>query len=68
MNVHSLMQICNRWYIIVEDVNKGEGLTPSNIRVIRPGDGLPPKYYDILLGRKFSCDVKKGTPMSLELA
>jgi len=53
---------------IVEDVNKGEELTPVNIRVIRPGDGLLPKYYDILLGRKFSCDVKKGTPMSWELA
>ena len=52
---------------IVEDVNKGEELTPVNIRVIRPGDGLLPKYYDILLGRKFSCDVKKGTPMSWEL-
>jgi len=51
---------------IVEDVNKGEELTPTNIRVIRPGDGLPPKYYDILLGRKFSCDVRKGTPMSWE--
>jgi|TARA_Y100000294_G_scaffold115859_1_gene107445 N-acetylneuraminate synthase len=51
---------------IVEDVNKGEELTSANIRVIRPGDGLPPKYYDILLGRKFSCDVRKGTPMSWE--
>lgn len=52
---------------IVEDVKEGDELTPKNIRVIRPGDGLSPKYYDILLGKNISRNVKKGTPMSWEL-
>jgi sialic acid synthase SpsE len=51
---------------MAEDVNKGEELTTASIRVIRPGDGLLPKYYDILVGRKFSCDVRDGTLMSWE--
>lgn len=50
-----------------EDVKKGELLTSDNIRSIRPGLGLPPKYYDILLGRKVSQDIKKGTPVSWDL-
>ncbi len=51
---------------IVEDVKEGDELTLKNIRVIRPGDGLSPKYYDILLGKNISRNVKKGTPMSWE--
>ncbi len=51
---------------IVEDVKEGDELTPKNIRVIRPGNGLSPKYYDILLGKNISHNVKKGTPMSWE--
>lgn len=46
---------------VVEDMKAGEVLTEKNIRSIRPGLGLPPKYYDILLGKKIKYDVKKGT-------
>ncbi|MFQ5685287.1 MAG: pseudaminic acid synthase [Candidatus Scalindua sp.] len=49
---------------VVEDVKEGEELTPQNIRIIRPGNGLSPRHYDILLGRKVSCHVKRGNPMS----
>ncbi|MBS1257206.1 MAG: Pseudaminic acid synthase [Candidatus Scalindua arabica] len=49
---------------IVEDVKVGDKLTSKNIRVVRPGNGLSPKYYDLLLGRKVSCNLRKGTPMS----
>ena len=49
---------------IAENMKKGDMLTENNLRIIRPGLGLPPKYYDILIGRKVKCDVKKGTPMS----
>lgn len=51
---------------VVEDVKKGEEFTPENIRVIRPGYGLSPKYKDILSGKIASCDIKRGTPMSWE--
>ena len=48
----------------VKDIKKGEAFTPENIRIIRPGGGLPPKYHDVLLGKKASCDIKRGTPMN----
>lgn len=52
---------------ISEDIKAGEVLTDKNMRAIRPGFGLPPKYYDILLGKRVLTDVKKGTPVTWEL-
>lgn len=52
---------------ITEDVHAGEALSVSNLRAIRPGLGLPPKFYDLLLGKKVSRDVKRGTPVSWDL-
>jgi N-acetylneuraminate synthase len=46
---------------IAKDISAGTELTPENMRIIRPGLGLPPKYYEILLGRKTKIDLKKGT-------
>ena len=46
---------------IAEDMKAGDLLTPKNLRSVRPGMGLHPKYYDQLLGRKVKVDVKKGT-------
>ena len=48
---------------VTKDIKKGEEFTTKNIRIIRPGNGLPPKYFDVLLGKKASCDMKKGTPI-----
>lgn len=52
---------------IAQDLEAGDELTPQNLRRIRPGHGLPPKYYDQLLGRKVSKPVRRGTPMSWDL-
>ena len=52
----------------VKDIKKGEAFTPENIRIIRPGGGLPPKYHDMLLGKRASCPIKKGTPIGWEMA
>ncbi|MBM7866716.1 pseudaminic acid synthase [Heliobacterium gestii] len=49
------------------DMGAGERFTPENLRVIRPGDGLPPKYYDLLLGRPLIRDAAKGTPVTWDL-
>ncbi len=46
---------------IAEDVKAGDVLTKENLRIVRPGYGLPPKYYELLVGRKVNRDVKKGT-------
>jgi N-acetylneuraminate synthase len=52
---------------IVEDLVAGAEITSQNVRAIRPGAGLAPKYFDILLGKKVKSSIKKGTPVSWEL-
>ena len=47
---------------ITKDLKEGDVLTKENLRVIRPGYGLAPKYYEQLLGRKAAMDIKAGTP------
>jgi N-acetylneuraminate synthase len=49
------------------DIKAGDVLTAKNLRCIRPGSGLSPKYRDVLLGRTVRCDVMRGTPMSWDL-
>lgn len=45
-------------------IKKGECFTEENIRVIRPGYGLEPKYYDRIIGSKALCDIDFGTPIA----
>jgi pseudaminic acid synthase len=52
---------------IAEDMKKGEVLNEKNLRIVRPGMGLAPKYYEILLGKKVNQDVNKGTAVSWKL-
>lgn len=52
---------------IVQDLKAGDVLTRENVRAIRPGLGLPTKFYDVLLGKKIVRDVKKGMPVKWEL-
>lgn len=59
--------VFRRSIYVVHDLKAGDVLTRENVRCIRPGRGLPPKYFDILLGRQVKQDVKKGTPMSWDL-
>jgi sialic acid synthase SpsE len=42
-------------------------LTPQNLRAIRPGHGLPPRFYDEVLGKPVAKAVKRGTPLSWDL-
>ncbi len=51
---------------ISENVQKGDMLTPKNIKVVRPGYGLDPVYYDRILGRKFNNHYIKGTRLTLD--
>jgi len=48
----------------VKDVKKGEIITKEHVRSIRPGYGLPPKYYNKILGNIARYDMKEGTPLS----
>ncbi|MEY2632894.1 MAG: hypothetical protein RIR00_1548 [Pseudomonadota bacterium] len=60
-------RVFRRSLYVVRDLEAGEVLSPDNLRAIRPGFGLPPKYYETLLGKRVSRPVKRGTPMSWEL-
>jgi pseudaminic acid synthase len=51
---------------VTEDIKKGDVFSEKNLKVIRPGDGLQPKYYEILMGQKASRDYKKGSPLKFE--
>jgi pseudaminic acid synthase len=51
---------------VVNDIKSGEKFDSTNLRVIRPGDGLQPKYYETILGKKASKDIKAGTPLTWE--
>lgn len=57
----------SRSLFVVKDIKTGEILTEKNIRSIRPGYGLHPKYLKEILGRKVRKDVKKGTPVGWDL-
>jgi pseudaminic acid synthase len=52
---------------VVRDIRKGERADAGNVRAIRPGAGLPPKYLESVLGREAKADIKKGTPVSWDL-
>ena len=56
-----------RSVFVVQDIRAGEILTEDNIRIIRPSNGLAPKYYDLVLGKKAVSDLKRGTPLSMEM-
>jgi N-acetylneuraminate synthase len=59
--------VFRRSIYVAADLAAGDVLTVENLRCVRPGLGLPPKYYDMLLGRQVKQSVKKGTPMTWEL-
>lgn len=56
-----------RSLFVVADINAREELTDENIKSIRPGFGLEPKYLEVILGKKAKKDLKKGTPLSWDL-
>ncbi|MGQ9499712.1 MAG: pseudaminic acid synthase [Dissulfurimicrobium sp.] len=55
-----------RSLFVVKDIEKGEIITTENIRSIRPGYGISPKYYYKVLGMKANKDLKRGTPLRWE--
>lgn len=56
-----------RSLFVVEDVKKGELFTKKNIKSIRPGIGLHPKYYEKVLGKKAKVAISKGTPLTWQI-
>lgn len=52
---------------VVRNIKKGERFTKENIRSIRPGYGLEPRYWYDVIGKKAASDIKKGTPLFWKL-
>lgn len=52
---------------IVKDIKAGEALTGENLRAIRQGFGLPPRNFELCLGKKVNRDLKRGTALSWDV-
>ena len=52
---------------VVKDIQEGQKFTHENVRVIRPGNGMPTKYFDTVLGRTARISIKAGTPLTWEM-
>lgn len=52
---------------VVEAVTAGQVLTRENVRAIRPGLGLPTKYFDVVVGKRVARDVARGTALTWDL-
>lgn len=59
--------VFRRSLYVVQDMKSGDVLTPDNLRSIRPGYGLAPKFIDLFLGKPIRVDVRKGTPLDWRL-
>lgn len=52
---------------IAQDMKAGDELTTSNLRLVRPGFGLPPSFFDALVGKRVARDLVAGTPASWDI-
>ncbi len=60
-------RIYSRSLYVVEDVKVGDIISERNVRSIRPGYGLHPKFLIDILGKKFNQDVEKATPIAFSM-
>ena len=60
-------RVFRRSIFVANDISAGEKFTEQNIRIVRPGNGAPPSMYDKILGKFAKADLKKGTPLSLDV-
>ncbi|MBK6951032.1 MAG: pseudaminic acid synthase [Crocinitomicaceae bacterium] len=56
----------SRSLFVAEDMKAGDIITDKNVRSVRPGFGLHPKYLSELIGKKVKLDLAKGTPLNLD--
>lgn len=52
---------------VVKNVAEGEMFTSENVRSIRPGFGLAPKHYEVILGKKAKQNIERGTPLTFDV-
>ena len=59
-------KIFRRSIFVVRDIKRGEKLTKKNIKRIRPGYGLEPKFFDKVLGKKTKKNLYAGNPLKIQ--
>jgi len=59
--------VFRRSIYVARDLKQGELFTSENLRCVRPGLGLAPKFYETVLSRRASRDIRRGTPLSWDL-
>jgi len=52
---------------VVKNMESGEEFSEKNVRIIRPGIGMPPKHFTEIIGKKASQNIERGTPLDWEL-
>lgn len=66
-NAEEGSRIFRRSLYIAEDMKAGDVLNEANMRIVRPGYGLEPKFFQMLLGKRVRYDVMKGTRVTWDL-
>jgi pseudaminic acid synthase len=60
-------RVFRRSLFVVKDMKTGDAFDETHVRSIRPGYGLPPKYLDVLVGKRIDRPLKRGTPLTWDL-
>ncbi len=60
-------RVFSRSLFAVKDIAEGEEFNAENVRSIRPGHGLPPKYLKDILGKKATQSIQRGCPLTWSL-
>jgi len=66
-NSEAKSKLFKRSIYVSRDIRSGEILTKDHLKIIRPGLGLSPRFYDMVLGRQVKKDITAGTPLSFDL-
>ncbi len=59
--------IFRRSIYVAEDVKAGETFDTTNLRIVRPGEGLAPRFFELVIGKTAKRDLPKGTPLNWDL-
>ena len=66
-NSEKSSHIFRRSLFVIKNIGAGERFTMDNVRSIRPGFGLPPKYIDQILQSRATKSIKRGTPLGWDM-